>query len=151
VLAYRAVSLCLVAALAGLPLAPVEHVHRTEGSDGRHQVVAHAHLEDHHHAEPGDDHLATHVEDDDTVVLTIDRIFIPEPPVPHLEMTTAAAVYVPPLAVVRAARLTATCSVSFTGLREAPPHFAPRLRLPPSDHAIHPDRRASTRLFGRES
>ena len=29
-LAYRAVSLCLVAALAGLPLAPVEHVHRTE-------------------------------------------------------------------------------------------------------------------------
>jgi len=132
VLAYRAVSLCLVAALAGLPLAPVEHVHRTEGSDGRHQVVAHAHLEDHHHAEPGDDHLATHVEDDDTVVLTIDRIFIPEPPVPHLEMTTAAAVYVPPLAVVRAG----AADRYLQRLIHGPPRGPTSLRAPPSTPAV---------------
>jgi len=132
VLAYRAVSLCLVAALAGLPLAPVEHVHRTEGSDGHHQVVAHAHLEDHHHAEPGDDHLATHVEDDDTVVLTIDRIFIPEPPVPHLEMTTAAAVYVPPLAVVRAG----AADRYLQRLIHGPPRGPTSLRAPPSTPAV---------------
>src|ERR1044071_7640546 len=78
-LGVRAVSLCLVTALASLPLAPVEHVHRTEGPDGQH-LVAHAHLEDHHHqADAADDHLATHVEDDDSVVLTLDRVFVPQP------------------------------------------------------------------------
>jgi len=100
VLWFRPVSLCLVAALAGLPLAPVEHVHRTDGPGG-HEVVAHAHFEDHHHrAEANGDHLATHVEDDDSVVLTLDRVFVSQP-VHHLELAVEADSYLSPPAVVR--------------------------------------------------
>jgi len=101
VLRFRAVSLCLVAALAGLPLAPVEHVHRTDGPGGHH-VVAHAHLEDHHHpADADDDHLATHVEDDDSVVLVLDRVFVSQPVHQLLELAVEAERYPSPPAVVR--------------------------------------------------
>jgi len=131
VLVSRVVSLCLVAGLAVLPLAPVEHVHRTDGPDG-HRVVAHAHVEDHHHAEPGDDHLATHVEDDDSVVLTLDRIFIPEQPAPHLDMTAAAGLYLPPLAVVRAG----TADRYLQRLIHGPPRGPTSLRAPPSTPAV---------------
>jgi len=132
VLVPRAVSLCLVAGLAALPLAPVEHVHRTEGPDGQHQLLAHAHVEDHHHAEPSDDHLVTHVEDDDTVVLTIDRVFVPEQPAPQLETTAAAAVYVPPLAVVRAG----AADRYLQRLIHGPPRGPTSLRAPPSTPAV---------------
>ena len=127
----RAVSLCLVAGLAVLPLAPAEHVHRTDGPDG-HRVVAHAHVEDHHHAEPGDDHLATHVEDDDSVVLTFDRIFIPEQPAPQLDMTAAAGLYLPPLAVVRAG----AADRYLQRLIHGPPRGPTSLRAPPSTPAV---------------
>jgi hypothetical protein len=132
VLAYRAVSLCLVAGLASLPLAPVEHVHRTDGPDG-HQVVAHAHVEDHHHpAASDDDHLATHVEDDDSVVLTLDRIFIPEQPAPHLDLTAAAGLYLPPLSVVRAG----AADRYLQRLIHGPPRGPTSLRAPPSTPAV---------------
>lgn len=98
---FRSISLCLVAALAGLPLAPVEHVHHTDGPGGHKVVVAHAHLEDHHHrAEADADRLATHVEDDDSVVLTLDRVFVSQP-VHHLELAVEADSYLSPLAVLR--------------------------------------------------
>ena len=132
VLVSRAVSLCLVAGLAALPLAPVEHVHRTDGPDGHHRLVAHAHVEDHHHAEPGDDDLATHVEDDDTVVLTIDRVFVPEQPAPHPDMTAAAGVYQPPLAVVRAG----AADRYLQRLIHGPPRGPTSLRAPPSTPAV---------------
>ena len=127
----RAVSWCLVACLAALPLAPVEHVHRTDGPDG-HQVVAHAHFEDHHHAEPGENDLATHVEDDDSVVLTLDRVFIPEQPAPHLDMTAAAGLYLPPLAVVRAG----AADRYLQRLVHGPPRGPTSLRAPPSTPAV---------------
>ena len=131
-LVSRAVSLCLVAGLAALPLAPVEHVHRTDGPGG-HQVVAHAHFEDHHHQTASDDdHLATHVEDDDSVVLTLDRIFIPEQPAPHLDMTAAASVYLPPLAVVRAG----AADRYLQRLVHGPPRGPTSLRAPPSTPAV---------------
>jgi hypothetical protein len=102
VLVFRALALCLAAALAGLPLAPVEHVHRTDGPDGQH-LIAHAHLEDHHHqAEPDDHHLATHVEDDDSVVLTLDRVFVPQTAHHTVDMTVAADGYLPAPAALRA-------------------------------------------------
>jgi hypothetical protein len=131
VLVSRAVSLCLAAGLAALPLAPVEHVHRTEGADGQRRLVAHAHVEDHRHAEPSDD-LVTHVEDDDTVVLTIDRVFVPEQPAPHLEMTAAAAVYLPPLAAVRAG----AADRYLQRLIHGPPRGPTSLRAPPSTPAV---------------
>ena len=96
----RAIPLCLVLALAGLPLAPVEHVHRTDGPGG-HSVVAHAHLEDHHHpADADDDHFATHVEDGDSVILTLDRVFVSQS-VHHLELAVEADSFLSPPAVVR--------------------------------------------------
>jgi hypothetical protein len=132
VLVSRAVSLCLVAGLAALPLAPVEHVHRTDGPDG-HQVVAHAHFEDHHHqAASDDDHLATHVEDGDSVVLTLDRVFIPEHAASHLDMTAAAGIYLPPLAVVRAG----AADRYLQRLIHGPPRGPTSLRAPPSTPAV---------------
>ena len=131
-LVSRAVSLCLVAGLAALPLAPVEHVHRTDGPDG-HQVVAHAHFEDHHHqAASDDDHLATHVEDDDSVVLTLDRVFVPEQAARHLDMTAAAGIYLPPLAVVRAG----AADRYLQRLIHGPPRGPTSLRAPPSTPAV---------------
>jgi len=128
----RALSLCLVAGLAALPLAPVEHVHRTDGPDG-HQVVAHAHFEDHHHqAVSDDDQLATHVEDDDSVVLTLDRVFIPEQPAPHVDMTAPAGVHQPPLAVVRAG----AADRYLQRLIHGPPRGPTSLRAPPSTPAV---------------
>ena len=101
VVVFRGVSLCIVAAMAALPLAPVEHVHRTDGPDGQH-LVAHAHLEDHHHqADADDDHLATHVEDEDSVVLTLDRVFVPQPVHHSVDMLVEADSYQSPDAVVR--------------------------------------------------
>ena len=131
-LVSRTVSLCLVAGLAALPLAPVEHVHRTDGPDG-HQVVAHAHFEDHHHqAASDDDHLATHVEDDDSVVLTLDRVFVPEQAAPHLDMTAAAGIYLPPRAVVRAG----AADRYLQRLIHGPPRGPTSLRAPPSTPTV---------------
>ena len=130
-LVSRAASLCLVAGLAALPLAPVEHVHHTDGADGHH-VVAHAHFEDHHHPVASDDHLATHVEDDDSVVLTLDRIFIPEQPAPRLDLTVASGIYLPPLAVVRAG----VADRYLQRLVHGPPRGPTSLRAPPSTPAV---------------
>jgi len=132
VLVPRAVSLCLVAGLVALPLAPVEHEHRTDGPDGHHRMVAHAHLEEHHHAEPGDDDFATHVEDDDSVVLTLDRVFIPEQPAPHLDLIAAPSVYRAPLAVVRAG----AANRYLQRLIHGPPRGPTSLRAPPSTPAV---------------
>jgi hypothetical protein len=132
VLRSRAVSLCLVAGLAAFPLAPVEHVHRTDGPDGHHRLVAHAHVEDHHHAEPDDHDLATHVEDDDTVVLTIDRVFVPEQPAPQLARDAAADHYLPPLAVVRAG----AADRYLQRLIHGPPRGPTSLRAPPSTPSV---------------
>ena len=128
----RAVSLCLVTALAGLPLAPVEHVHRTEGPDGQH-LVAHAHLEDHHHqADADDDHLATHVEDDDSVVLTLDRVFVP-PPIHHaVDKVVEADDYLTPPAVVRAG-VAARYQRRFI---HGPPRAPTSPRAPPSTPSV---------------
>ena len=130
-LGLRAVSLCLVAALAALPLAPVEHVHRTEGPDGHH-LIAHAHLEDHHHqAEPDNDHLATHVEDEDSVVATLDRVFVSQS-VHHLELTVEADSYLSPPAVVRAGAAARYQRRFIHG----PPRGPTSLRAPPSTPAV---------------
>lgn len=126
----RSISLCLVAALAGLPLAPVEHVHRTDGPGG-HEVVAHAHLEDHHHrAEADDDHLATHVEDGDSVVLTFDRVFISQS-VHHLELAVEADRFPSPSAIVRPG-----VARYLQRLIHGPPRAPTSLRGPPTTPAI---------------
>ena len=126
----RSISLCLVAALAGLPLAPVEHVHRTHGPGG-HEVVAHAHLEDHHHrAEADDDHLATHVEDGDSVVLTFDRVFISQS-VHHLELAVEADRFPSPSAIVRPG-----VARYLQRLIHGPPRAPTSLRGPPTTPAI---------------
>jgi len=132
VFAFRALSLCLVAVLAGLPLAPVEHVHRTEGPDGQH-LVAHAHLEDHHHqADADDDHLATHVEDDDSVVLTLDRVFVPQPIHHAVDIVAEADDHLPPPAVVRAG-VAARYQRRFI---HGPPRGPTSLRAPPSTPSV---------------
>ena len=126
-LAFRALALCLAAALASLPLAPVEHVHRTDGPYGQH-LIAHAHLEDHHHqAEPDAGYLATHVEDDDTVVLTLDRVFVPHTLHSAVDMTVEADSYLPPPAVVRAG-VAARYQRRFI---HGPPRGPTSLRAPP--------------------
>ena len=126
----RSISLCLVAALAGLPLAPVEHVHRTDGPGG-HEVVAHAHLEDHHHrAEADDDHLATHVEDGDSVVLTFDRVFISQS-VHHLELAVEADRFPSPSAIVRPG-----VARYLQRLIHGPPRAPTSLRGPPTTPAV---------------
>jgi hypothetical protein len=96
-------------------------------------VVAHAHFEDHHHqAASDDDHLATHVEDDDSVVLTLDRVFIPEHAAPYLDITAAAGIYLPPLAVVRAG----AADRYLQRLVHGPPRGPTSLRAPPSTPAV---------------
>ena len=126
-LAVRPLALCLAATVALLPLAPVEHVHRTDGPGGEH-LIAHAHLEDHHHqAEPDADHLATHVEDDDSVVLTLDRVFVPQTVHHAVDMILEAAIYLPPPAVVRAG-VAARYQRRFI---HGPPRAPTSLRAPP--------------------
>ena len=127
---FRSISLCLVAAVAGLPLAPVEHVHRTDGPAG-HEVVAHAHLEDHHHrAEADDDHLATHVEDGDSVVVTFDRVFVSQS-VHHLELAVEADRYPSPPAIVRPG-----VARYLQRLIHGPPRAPTSLRGPPTTPAV---------------
>ena len=131
-LGTRTLLVCLVAALTALPLAPVEHVHRTDGPDGHH-LTAHAHLEDHQHqAEPDTDHRATHVEDDDSVVVTLDRVFVSQPLHHAADMTLEADSYLPPPAVVRA-------GVAVRYQRRfihGPPRGPTSLRAPPSTPAV---------------
>jgi hypothetical protein len=132
VLVSRALSVCLVAALAALPLAPAEHVHQTDGPDGHHAVVAHAHLEDHHHrAVADDDHLATHVEDDDSVVLTFDRVFVGQS-VHHVELAVEADSYLSPPAIVRAG-VAARYQRRFI---HGPPRAPTSLRAPPTTPSV---------------
>jgi hypothetical protein len=127
VLRFRSLSLCLVAALAGLPLAPLAHVHHTDGPGG-HAVVAHAHLEDHHHpAEADDDHLAAHVDDDDSVVLTFDRVFVSQS-VHQLELAVEADWYASPAAVVRPG----VPARYLQRLIHGPPRAPTSLRAPPA-------------------
>jgi hypothetical protein len=129
--APRAVSLCLVLGLAAIPLAPVEHVHRTDGPAGHHRLVAHAHLEDHHHPAESDDRFATHLEDDDSVVLTLDRVFVAQS-VHHVEMTVEADSYLSPPAVVRPGVPARYLQRPVHG----PPRGPTSLRGPPSTPAV---------------
>jgi hypothetical protein len=116
VLAFRAVSLCLAAVLAAVPLVPVEHVHRTEGADGHQRLLAHAHSEAHHvHAVAGGYDTASHLEDDDSVVLTLERVFGPRA-VHQLAMTPEPTTHLPAVAAVRTA---------------FPPYFERQIHGPP--------------------
>ena len=126
------IPLCLVAVLAALPLAPVEHVHRTGGPDGHHQV-AHSHFEDHRHRPAADpDHSATHVEDDDSVVVALDRVFLSQPVHHSAEIAVEAHRYPAPLAMVRAG-VAARYQRRFI---HGPPRAPTSLRAPPSAPSV---------------
>jgi hypothetical protein len=69
----------LIVALGLLPLVPPAHVHDAVDEAGHHDRVAHRHAESHHAAEPlplVDGREPTHVEDAESVVSTLDPVFI---------------------------------------------------------------------------
>ena len=81
----------LVLGLGSLPMAPAEHVHEATGHDGHHKAVAHRHTAPHavhaaHHddvgargrADEADQGRATPpaFDDDDSVVVTLDPVFV---------------------------------------------------------------------------
>ena len=70
----RVVSAVLAFVVAAVPLAPAQHVHDTVESDGHHQVLAHTHAEA-HHLEIHSDHTGATVDDEDSVILTMDPVF----------------------------------------------------------------------------
>jgi hypothetical protein len=92
VLSVRALSAGLALCLAALPLAPAEHVHDSTTADGHHQVLAHTHAEG-HHFEVHQDHRNPSLDDEESVILTLDSVFV----VPH-----GYVVYTPALSSVQA-------------------------------------------------
>jgi hypothetical protein len=78
----RGLSAVLIAALGLLPLVPPAHVHDAVDEAGHHGRIAHRHTAAHHAAEPlplVDGREPTHVEDAESVVSTLDPVFIGSP------------------------------------------------------------------------
>ncbi|HEX5107432.1 MAG TPA: hypothetical protein VFV95_03260 [Vicinamibacterales bacterium] len=123
----RVVPAVLALALAALPMAPVEHVHRTTDEDGHHHVLAHSHTEAHHHGLIADPHHAT-ADDDDSVVLARDPVFA----VPHAPALRAPALWREIVLPEPEVGLR-TASASFIErLIHAPPRAPSLLRGPPT-------------------
>jgi hypothetical protein len=123
----RVVPAVLALTLAALPMAPVEHVHRTTDDEGHHHVVAHSHTEAHHHDVTADPHNAS-VDDDDSVVLALDPVFaVPHAPVLRAPSLLRVLVLPEPEVGLQ------TGSTNFIErLIHAPPRAPSLLRGPPS-------------------
>ena len=69
----RLLALVVAGAVALLPLVPRVHLHETTDDHGHHAAIAHRHAEAHHHHD-GDDarHGVRELEDDDSVVATLE-------------------------------------------------------------------------------
>ena len=70
----RVVTVVLAYCVAVLPLAPVQHVHETE-AHGLHELLIHSHREAHHVHVSSSGHHGLALDDDDSVVLTLDPVF----------------------------------------------------------------------------
>jgi hypothetical protein len=120
----RLLAAVLATALGIVPLAPPEHVHEAD-EHGHHQRVVHRHFDEHRLApEAG---VRTHVEDDDTPVLTLSTFFTV--PAAHL------AAEAPPMEAVRFDPPSPAVSFYRTPFVERVIHGPPRapasLRAPP--------------------
>ena len=121
-------SLVLAAAVALVPLAPPVHVHETIDEAGHHEAVAHAHAEAHHlHVQAKDD-LILEVEDEESVVTTLDPVFIASPTYVSVTLQPAVAALLPePPVISRAVR-----AVYVERLNHSPPRAPTALRGPPT-------------------
>jgi hypothetical protein len=110
------------------PLAPVQHVHETE-EHGLRELLVHSHSSAHHGPTQPVKHEGIRLEDQDTVVLTLDPVFaLPDP----------TAVVAPPVVAVtdRAIEPPAVARLALAPVVERLTHSPPRapavLRGPPS-------------------
>jgi hypothetical protein len=79
VTSIRGLCAVLAVALGVLPLVPPTHVHDAVDETGHHDRVAHQHASSHHAAEPlplVDGREPVHVEDADSVVSTLDSVYL---------------------------------------------------------------------------
>jgi hypothetical protein len=123
-----ALSLVLAAAVALVPFAPPVHVHGTIDEAGHHEAVAHAHAEAHREHVQAQDDLTLHVEDEDSVVTTLDPVFITSPTYVSVMLQPAVAGLLPePPVISRAVR-----AVYVERLNHSPPRGPTVVRGPPT-------------------
>jgi hypothetical protein len=123
----RVVSAVLAFLVAAVPLAPAQHVHDAVESDGHHQILAHTHAEA-HHLEIHSGHSKATVDDEDSVILTMDPVFA----LPHGYVSYALPPGESPrltLALPLVRRFTATAFVDHP--IHGPPRAPSVLRGPP--------------------
>ena len=112
-------------AISVLPLAPVEHVHKTEGPDGHDHVIVHTHTQAHHRSIGGAHHDVS-LDDDDSVVLALNPVFaVPNSSVDFAPAVTQVRIVEEPQAA------TLDISSFVERLIHGPPRAPTELRGPP--------------------
>ena len=71
---HALVALAAAWAVALLPLSPRVHLHETTDEDGHHAAIAHRHAGEHHHHAGAPGRGARELEDDESVVTTLDSV-----------------------------------------------------------------------------
>ena len=126
----RSVSFVLALLLGAIPLLPAEHVHETVGAGGQWELVAHNHATEHvPHLDVRESDSHATLEDEDTVILTVDPVFVP---------TVVYAVATPAAPQIRLLEEPQISERFRTPVHEPLAHGPPRapsdLRGPPSLH-----------------
>ena len=133
---FRAISACLVACLAVLPLAPAAHVHETGHHDGSHGFLVHSHSGDHHHdgghhahdVTPTPQHDGVNLDVADDVVARLDPVFA----VPDISKWTTMALADHGWPLAPPEPVTSAASPFVERQIHSPPRAPNTLRGPPS-------------------
>jgi hypothetical protein len=123
----RLLAFAAACAVALVPLAPRAHLHETTDEDGHHAAIAHRHAGEHHHHAGVPDHGVRELEDEESVVTTLDSVLA-------RTSTYAFAAPVPPVvALLNDPLLTARAvrAIFVERLNHGPPRAPNPLRGPP--------------------
>jgi hypothetical protein len=128
----RSLTIVLTAALAVAPLAPPAHVHGLTAEDGQRESLTHRHAASHHHHDGHPGHEQATFNEDDSVGVTLDAVFLIQST--YADTTPGSAVAAlehKPILQTRASR-----SKWVERLIHGPPPPRNASRAPPSTHFL---------------